>query len=125
LRALLDAGSHTHSVRITWAVRESAFLAAVLRDFAHELADPRCALDVHVTQDSAVKDDVRAGVVVRNGRPNVRDVVERVVGEAGTERIAVVACGPAVMADQARRACVSVLGRGGAGVEYFEESFKW
>jgi NAD(P)H-flavin reductase len=124
LRALLATGSYTHSVRITWAVRESAFVAAVLRDFAAELADVRCALDVHVTQDSAAVGETRAGVVVRSGRPDVGGVVKRLVSEVGCERVAVVACGPAVMADQARAACVRVLGRG-LGVDYFEESFKW
>jgi hypothetical protein len=36
-----------------------------------------------------------------------------------------VACGPARMADEARRASVSMLARGFRAVEYFEESFKW
>jgi NAD(P)H-flavin reductase len=124
LRALLAVGSRTHSVRITWAVREAGFLAAVLSEFKREIADERCVLDVHVTQDSeAGEGEEHKGVTVRFGRPDVSGVVERVLDEAG-ERTAVVACGPAVMADQARRACVSVLGAG-RDVEYFEESFKW
>jgi NAD(P)H-flavin reductase len=122
LRALLAVGSRTHSVRITWAVREAGFLGAVLSEFRRELADGRCVLDLHVTQDSAAGEECK-GVTVRCGRPDVKGVVERVVSEAG-ERTAVVACGPAVMADQARRACVGVLGVG-KDVEYFEESFKW
>jgi NAD(P)H-flavin reductase len=124
LRALLAAGSRTHSVRITWAVREAGFLAAVLREFKGEIADERCVLDVHVTQDSESGEaEEHKGVTVRCGRPDVKGVVERVVDES-SERTAVVACGPAVMADQARRACVGVLGVG-RDVDYFEESFKW
>ena len=59
------------------------------------------------------------------GRPDVRESVRKMAGDAGKGRIAVVACGPARMADQARAACVEVLGGGFDGVEYFEESFKW
>ncbi|KAK0111110.1 hypothetical protein ONS95_001487 [Cadophora gregata] len=45
--------------------------------------------------------------------------------------LAVITCGPSLMADEARRAVVDVLGRGvsevgvGVGIEYFEESFNW
>ena len=70
------------------------------------------------------------GFHVRHGRPDARDEVEDAVRELGDgDRLAVVACGPARMADDARKAVVDLLGRGRApspsSIEYFEESFNW
>lgn len=127
----LLSSSSVASLRIVWAVREHAFLAAVVDEFARVLEDERVVLDAHVTRDEEGKDEALdegegvRGVRVEAGRPDVGAVVEDAAREAGCERLAVVACGPAQMADQARRACVGVLGRGYRGVEYFEESFKW
>jgi hypothetical protein len=58
-------------------------------------------------------------------RPDVYATIEDSARDAGQQRLAVVACGPALMADQARRASVQMLARRHGGVEYFEESFKW
>ncbi|OAA66568.1 plasma membrane ferric-chelate reductase [Niveomyces insectorum RCEF 264] len=62
-----------------------------------------------------------------SGRPDVRQkVTSEAQSTTGAGRLAVVACGPALMADDARRAVVNVLGSNGAeDVEYFEESFQW
>ena len=112
-----------------WAVREHAFLASVLREFRGLLEDERVEVEAHVTQEVGRKDDVEVegmkGVRLVAGRPDVRRVVGGAAREAGVERVAVVACGPARMADESRRACVDALGEGFKGVEYFEESFKW
>jgi NAD(P)H-flavin reductase len=131
-------------VHIVWAVREHAFLSSVLaRDIpAHLLKDERLRITVHVTQDAELKDDIvvdegdglttlGSGLDHKNleykaGRPDVGGTVQHAAGEVGRGgKLAVVACGPAQMADEARRACVKALGRGYTGVEYFEESFKW
>ncbi|KAF2864728.1 ferric reductase like transmembrane component-domain-containing protein [Massariosphaeria phaeospora] len=131
LTRLLSSNSPSSviSLRIVWAVREHAFLASVMRDFQTLLQDERVELVVHVTQDAESKDDVLAGgvkgVEVKAGRPVVDTAVAEAVAEAGKRRLAVVACGPAQMADQARRASVRALERGCRGIEYFEESFKW
>lgn len=126
---LLSEASSVVSLRIVWAVREHAFLASVLREFRGLLEDERVELEVHVTQDVKNTDDVPADgmkrVKLMPGRPAVHDVVEEMAGESGYDRLAVVACGPARMADETRKACVAMLGRGFRGVEYFEESFKW
>ena len=82
-----------------------------------------------MTQDVEHKDDLPEqtprGVEIVVGRPNVSLSVEEAAEDAGRCSLAVVACGPARMADEARRASVSMLARGHRGVEYFEESFKW
>lgn len=126
---LLSSTSSTSSLKIVWAVREHAFLASVLRDFAGLLGDEKVDMEVHITQDKEVLDEVLGedlkSVRIVARRPDVSGVVERATEDAGRERLAVVACGPARMADEARRASVEMLGRGYRGVEYFEESFKW
>lgn len=129
LAGLLSSGSSVTSLRIVWAVREHAFLGSVLKEFREFLGDERVVLEVHITQDDEGKDvtlgpDIKR-VNIETGRPDVHAVIGDAAEEAGSEPLAVVACGPAQMADQARRASVNMLGRGFRGVEYFEESFKW
>jgi NAD(P)H-flavin reductase len=129
LSHVLSPSSTVQSVKIVWAVREHAFLCSILRDFKTLLGDERCTLEVHVTQDVEHKDDIPdqtpRGVEIVVGRPNVSLSVEEAAKDAGPCSLAVVACGPARMADEARRASVSMLARGFRGVEYLEESFKW
>ncbi len=69
------------------------------------------------------------GFRVLYGRPDIGAEVRDAARELGArERLAVVACGPAMMADDARKAVVDVLGRDrspSSSIEYFEESFNW
>ena len=139
--------SRVRSVHIVWAVRGHAFLTDVLsRDIPiHLLQEERLHFTVHVTQDEEIKDDILPSiqhlqndirytnalgkVKTKAGRPEVEAAVREAAMDAGKGeidgRLAVMACGPAQMADEARRACVRVLADGFRGVEYFEESFKW
>lgn len=129
LAHVLSTSSRVQSVKIVWAVREYAFLASVLRDFRGLLSDERMEMEVHVTRDDEAKDDVLGealkSVRLMAHRPNVHDTIVEAARDAGQQPLAIVACGPALMADQARRASVQMLGKGHRGVEYFEESFKW
>lgn len=129
LAHVLSTSSRVQSVKIVWAVREYRFLASVLRDFRGLLSDERVEMEVHVTRDDEAKDDVLGedlkSVRMMAHRPDVRATIEESARDAGQQRLAIVACGPALMADQARRASVEMLGKGYGGVEYFEESFKW
>jgi NAD(P)H-flavin reductase len=129
LAHILSSKSTVQSVKIVWAVREHAFLASMMREFKTLLGDERCTLEVHVTQDIEQKDDIPGnpprGVSIVSGRPRVHSSVEEAAEDAGQQSLAIVACGPARMADEARRASVQMLANGYAGIEYFEESFKW
>lgn len=62
---------------------------------------------------------------VKSGRPDIKNEIDDSVEEVGNGSLAVVACGPGQLADEARRAVVSVLNRDVGSVEYYEESFKW
>ncbi|KAL6704881.1 hypothetical protein ACN47E_007564 [Coniothyrium glycines] len=129
LTRLLAATSHVRRVKIVWAVREHAFVASVLRDFKGLLSDERVDIEVHITREDEAKDDVLGEdlkcVRIMTHRPDVREAIQDAARSAGQQSLAVVACGPALMADQARETSVKMLGRGYGGVEYFEESFKW
>jgi predicted ferric reductase len=127
---LLASASQTQSIKIVWAVREHAFLASILRDFSGPLGDERVDMEVHITQASEVMDEVLdqdlKSVRIVTKRPDVFGAVHEAAQDAGkASRLAVVACGPAGMADQARQASVEMLAKGYRGVEYLEESFKW
>ncbi|KFY04042.1 hypothetical protein V490_00012 [Pseudogymnoascus sp. VKM F-3557] len=134
----------THSITLVWAAKQ----AAMIHDLAvRELATVLKREDVKVTfhatsnrkfgrmggnvNDTAteVKDDLAVEVRVNYGRPDVRGKVLEVVQEvreAGSQggRIAVLVCGPAGMADEARGA-VHVALKSGVRVEYIEETFGW
>lgn len=126
---LLAPKSQIQSVKIVWAVREHAFLASILQDFKGLLADERVTMEVHITQDKEVMDEVLGAdlksVRIMTKRPDVPLAVQEAARDAGQQPLAVIACGPALMADQARKASVNMLSEGFRHVEYFEESFKW
>ena len=129
LTRILSAESMVHTVKIIWAVRQHAFLASILDDFKGILADERLEMEVHVTRRDEAYDDV-LGQDLRNvrlmtGRPDVCRSVLEAAKEANQRPLATVACGPASMADETRKAVVAMLAAGHPGIEYFEESFKW
>jgi predicted ferric reductase len=129
LAALLSSQSTVQSLKIVWAVRQHTFLTSVMHEFQGLLADERVEMEVHVTRREDAYDDV-LGEELRNvrlmaGRPEVHMVVRDAAEMAGKQSLAIVACGPAVMADEIRRASVNMLAAGHSEVEYFEESFQW
>ena len=129
LAHLLAVESPVQSVKIIWAVRKDAFLASMLLEFRSLLADERCTLEAHITQDVESKDEVLDqaphSATIEIGRPNVYLSIKEAAESAGQRALAIVACGPAKMADDARKASVQMLGKGFGNIEYLEESFKW
>ena len=133
LDLLLSEDSITTSIRIVWAVREHKFLTdAIDADFRGAVENEKVHLNAFVTKQSEMdKDDenldskLNKRLRIRNGRPNVDEEVEEAIAEAGHGSLAVVACGPGMMADDTRRAVVTALAKGRSRVEYFEESFNW
>ncbi|EFX05475.1 plasma membrane ferric-chelate reductase [Grosmannia clavigera kw1407] len=132
----IGRASRLRAVHVVWAAREAAMTVDIIRtDFAGLLdGNSTVRLDVHITSadnsGSLPLPDIpdlprQARLLV--GRPDVRGEVECAVKNIAPGcRLAVVACGPARMADDARRAVVDLLGSPTCGhVEYFEESFQW
>lgn len=124
-------------IHLVWAVREYSFARDVLDNElapgASASAHDRVKLDFFVTGQSpkAVKDDgldldrfEEADTRISYQRfvadTMVREEVSQAVGS-----LAVLACGPAQLADDARRAAVQAIKNGFDRLEYFEEQFGW
>ncbi|KAI0833567.1 putative ferric-chelate reductase [Trametes gibbosa] len=133
----LASVASTESLHITvelYLTRESGVQAA---DFVASLpanAHARLGSDAPTEKSEDAKSLSSASTAapaILAGRPQM----DALIGEAlkqlvGGERVAVVACGPARMMDDLRRAVVNAYGTGehqirGDGLEYFEESFAW
>lgn len=123
-------------VTLVWTVRNADYAADVLDN---ELAEANTGhVDIHVyfTQQNldearAVLDKSHGGrLTLCPGRPNVRSALDESIASLGKGRLAVLACGPAMMMDDTRRQVAKSygtwLGTVEAGrLEYFEESFTW
>lgn len=124
---LLTSSPCPTSVQIHWAVREPAFALEVLRaDIGEMLGASNLSVTIHFT--SHARDDMSewpSQVTLRSGRIDARSTILAARAKAADGTLAVVACGPAQMADDARKTCVDLLGSGATGLEYFEESFQW
>ncbi|KAH8899108.1 ferric reductase like transmembrane component [Thozetella sp. PMI_491] len=132
IESLLKPTAATKVVSIVWAVREPSLATSVLlEDFApyqDAFASGKLNIDVYVTRAEAARElhDVPKEARILHGRPDVPSEVEDAVREYGRQGdLAVVACGPARMNDDARKAVVDCLGNGKFSIEYFEESFNW
>lgn len=97
------------------------------RDFRDAIGHEKLSLEAYITQTSEIEgeDKEDLGLKIQIERPNVFQEVEEAVRDSAGGSLAVVACGPGMMADESRKAVVNMLGRGYGNVEYFEESFNW
>lgn len=124
-------------IHLVWAVRQYTFARDILDTELVRAATPsahdRIKLDFFVTgaAPKIVKDEALdldrfedADTAISYQRPVsaqvVRDEVSQAVGS-----LAVLVCGPAQMADDARQAAVQVVRDGFDRLEYFEEQFGW
>lgn len=127
----LNASPRVRSVRIAWSVREADFAAEVLRrDMGSTFESGKVSMEVFLTRGREQERDLNAAgwpkeVSMVRGRLDVAADIQCAARIAMGRSAAVVACGPAKMADEARRAVVGVLGEGYHRVEYFQEAFNW
>ncbi|KAG5943448.1 hypothetical protein E4U53_007056 [Claviceps sorghi] len=142
LRGLVGQSRETNkSIQLHWAVREPEFAAQVLaRDMSDAVADNdgSLSIDIYFSAEpqprSAHGDGLPAQIARHYQRPCARQIVMQAAAaaaaaECSTGRqgrgLAVVACGPARLADDARQAVVEAMDRGLCEMEYFEEKFRW
>ncbi|PGH17682.1 hypothetical protein AJ79_01044 [Helicocarpus griseus UAMH5409] len=71
-------------------------------------------------------------IYINSGRPDIKDTITTSIRDIGNDGIlssvgktAILVCGPAEMADEARVAVHGLLKERYMGVEYFEETFGW
>ncbi|KAI9889472.1 MAG: hypothetical protein M1814_005255 [Vezdaea aestivalis] len=126
----------TKAIHIIWAARQAAFAHSVLdNELRNAKARPEVTLDIFVTgkaksdqeDDLGLAENEAKGLhLPQHHRPDVGVVVTEAIIEAKAagESLAVFVCGPAKMADSARRSIVDGAA-GGTKVEYFEEQFGW
>lgn len=124
-------------IHLVWAVREYSFARDVLDNDlapgASASAHDRVKLDFFVTGSApkTVKDDAldldrfeEADTRISYQRFVADTMVKEEVSQA-VGSLAVLACGPAQLADDARRAAVQAVKNGFDRLEYFEEQFGW
>lgn len=122
----------TKRIRMVWTAREQAFVRDVIdRELAAASSNLTVKLDLFVTGPSIppVKDEMLdldrfpGHVDLHYSRPDVPAIVRQEVNES-VGSVAILVCGPAQLADDARRAAVDMTGAG-YEIGYFEEQFGW
>ncbi|KAF4972129.1 hypothetical protein FZEAL_9661 [Fusarium zealandicum] len=125
---VLTGSTAPRSVRIHWAVREPGFALDILEnDIGDVLGSANLTIEIHLTSHTSRDElnDWPTQVTLRHGRIDASSVVTSASEKAEGESLAVVACGPAQMADDARKSVAGLLRKGVTRIEYFEESFQW
>lgn len=129
--------TRTRDITLVWSAKQSA----MIRDLAaRELQPVMGREDIHIefhatsrrespsTVEGGKALETSSGLNISYGRPDVMGTVLGVIEEvhaAGSAggKIAILTCGPAAMADEARAGVHQALKAGRRGVEYFEETF--
>lgn len=128
LNLLCDGMKAPTTIELHWAVREPAFIQDVLSKEAKRALETGI-LSLHLYMSSHVNDfsasDLPSTVQQHVGRPNIHSVVMSAARGAQGSNLAIVACGPAKMADDSRLAVVDALKNGNHNIDYYEESFTW
>lgn len=130
IRTLL-ASSQCRKIEIHWAAREPALAEEVIkRDLREALGSDKVSVGIYLTGGSGPA-GISGGSEVswHRRRLNVTaTIAEATSADLSTPTsLAVVACGPANMSDDARCASVDAMRQMGTRkrIEYFEESFQW
>lgn len=116
-------------IYIHWAVQQPALAIDILNcELNGALKSDWVRTNVYVTRfHGGVSGDEAVCRLVewRTGRMNIEEVVEASLDTEESGSLAVVACGPARMADECRRTVASKMEYSMPRIEYFEESFQW
>lgn len=142
--------TRTTKIHLVWTARQKAFIEDVCNE---ELASALGRDDLNVSfyatqppsdvETSVLFEDLpspmspllqnmsrskrRESIEIAHHRPDIRSVVLRTAREEDivAARTAVLVCGPAGMADEARAAVHEAMRAGCRGLDYFEEAFGW
>ncbi|KEF58795.1 uncharacterized protein A1O9_03638 [Exophiala aquamarina CBS 119918] len=134
--------TRTRQITLIWATKQSAMVRSLcaqeLKPFIghpaienHFYATSRHESRALVEHDNLEKTNSHAtgiGLGISYGRPNIREKVLGVIDEvhaagAAGGSVAILTCGPAAMADEARATVHTAMKQGKRGVRYFEEAF--
>jgi predicted ferric reductase len=128
LNSLCEKMKTRTTIELHWAVRESAFVRDVLSTEAKRAINAG-RLSLHLYMSSQIESpetgSLLSQVQQHVGRLKISSVVMSAARDAQGDNLAVVACGPAKMADDTRLAVVDALNHGSCQIDYYEESFTW
>lgn len=132
----------TKRITLIWATKQSAMIRqAASTDLKPYLTHTDVTTQFFATSRSESPESVQSdnlekvnslndgfGLAIRYGRPNVTKAIHEFIdsvhaGSQASGQVAVLTCGPAAMADEARAAVHQALKEGRRGVGYFEETF--
>lgn len=122
--------TRTRDIELVWTARQAAFLRIVAR---RELKPVLCRPDFQASfyttgsSDSAPEDLQGLGCDIQTGRPHLQSLIMSRASDAASAgiRLAILVCGPASMADEARAATHFAMRQGYGSIQYVEESFAW
>lgn len=131
--------TRTRRITLVWVAREQAMIREITAGelqpllrredvrmllFSTSRENPLCDVEASQGHEKSADQDFHPQISL--GRPNVTNEILGAIKDAANvpgTRIAVVACGPAAMADEARNAVHKASKAGKETVEYFEENF--
>jgi predicted ferric reductase len=137
LRRSKNGISYTSKIKLVWTVRQPEFVDELC---ANELAAAMCNSNIElefycskktIPVGAPVSPDVSnefiGRPVIQSGRAPIASLIAEIGAEAklSNSRAAVLVCGPAAMADEARAAVHQSLKKGCRTLDYFEESYGW
>lgn len=126
LSSLVHKSSSTPSVILHWSVREPAFANMVLEQYLDvALGAQNFTTTLHSSQRFNLRSEFSGAVCQEMGRPDIPAIIEAAAAQAHLGRLAVVACGPEGMLDDARLGVIRTLKHARCTVDYFQDSFAW
>jgi len=136
--------SRTANVRLVWTARQKAFIQEICdeeltdflgrEDFKAEFfttespsAEGASLLSEQRLRTGQVSNVDSPTIEIKHERPDIRSIILDMAKEESSAgaSLAVLVCGPAGMADEARDAVHRAMKRGCKNVDYFEEAFGW
>lgn len=120
-------------IDLHWAVRESAFAKDILSSYMVStevkaaIDTGRLSLQLYMSSqlETFATGSLPSRVQQHVGRPDISSVITAAARDTQDGNMAVVACGPAKMADDSRLAVVNALKGENHHIDYYEESFAW
>ncbi|OAA58254.1 ferric-chelate reductase [Cordyceps fumosorosea ARSEF 2679] len=115
-------------VHLHWAVREPAFASMVLDQYLGDaVKSDNISVTLHASRFVNIQpvSSSERGISQLMGRPNAAAIIAAVAASAGQGRLAVVACGPEGLLDDARLGVVRALQAAACTIDYFQDSFAW
>lgn len=122
--------SRVRKIELVWTTRQSAFIHGLAdRELKPILDRPDFQASFYATgsSDRFREDWAAPGYAVQVGRPHLRSLILSCASEASAAgmKLAILVCGPAGMAEEARAATHLAIRQGYQKIKFVEESFTW